>query len=183
MAITTKKGDKGMTSLLWGTRVSKDDIRVEIYGSLDELCSFLGLARSLIAEKKTKKLIESIQEDLFVIGSEIASEPKFINRLEKRIDAEDVKRLEAILEELEKKKTFEACCFYIPGRNFVSSTLDVCRTITRRAERKVVTFKRAGKLKNPQILIYLNRLSDLLFLLARAFEERHKKLPRTLQPI
>lgn len=176
MSITTKKGDKGFTSLLWGERVKKDHIRVETYGTLDELCSFLGLAKSMIRNKKTKKLIERIQTDSFVIGSEIATKPKFINRLKKRIDNSSVKLLEENISDLERRMKFEGCCFLLPGENFISALFDVSRTIARRAERKVVTLKNRGILKNHYDLIYLNRLSDLLYLLARSYEKRHKKV-------
>lgn len=179
MAITTKKGDKGKTELYWGQQVSKDNIRVEIYGILDELCSFLGMAKSLIKNRKIKSLIESIQRDLFTVGAEIASVSSFINRLKKRIGASGVAHLERIIKDLEGKRTFKERCFYLPGENFISSALDVSRTIARRAERKIVTFKIAGLLKNKHILIYMNRLSDLLYLLARSLEKEHKKVKST----
>lgn len=176
MGITTKVGDKGMTSLYFGGMVKKDDLRVEVYGTLDELCSFLGMSKSLIKDRITKKLIESIQRDLFVIGGEIATKAQFLNRLENRIDGNYVRRLEKNIKKLEAKSLFEGCGFYLPGENFISSTFDVARTIARRAERMVATLKSKGLLKNPNILIYLNRLSDLLYLLARDQEKRHRKL-------
>lgn len=176
MSITTKTGDKGMTSLYWGGRVSKDDERVEFYGSLDELCSFLGMAKSLIKERKIKKTLESIQRNLFTIGAEAATEPKFIKRIKERINKRHIDRLQELIKEIESKNVFEACCFYLPGENFISSVFDVVRTIARRTERKLVTLKRKRKLINPNILVYLNRLSDLLFLLARVYEKKHRKL-------
>jgi len=176
MSITTKKGDKGITSLYSGEKVSKDDLRVETYGTLDELCSFLGLSKSLIKERKLKKLIQSIQQDLFVMGAELATKPTFFSKLKKRIGKGYVDRLEKIISGLEKKKTFEECCFYLPGENLNSSVLDIARTVTRRAERLVVTLKRKGILLNDFILIYLNRLSDLLYLLARGYGKNHRKL-------
>jgi ATP:cob(I)alamin adenosyltransferase len=175
MAITTKKGDKGFTYLYWGGKVSKDNIRVEAYGTLDELCSFLGLAKSLIGEKRNKKLIESIQKDLFVIGAELATKAQFLGKLEKRISSADVKKLDKILSFLEKTRTFTECCFYLPG-NVISSSLDIARTVCRRAERRIVAMKEKGLLLNNSAVIYLNRLSDLLYLLARANEKKHVKL-------
>jgi cob(I)alamin adenosyltransferase len=176
MSITTKKGDRGFTSLFWGERVKKDHIRVETYGTLDELCSFLGLAKSMIRNKNIKKLIEDIQKDLFVIGAEIATKPRFINRLKKRIDNGSVRLLEENIRDLERRIGFEGCCFLLPGENFISALFDVSRTIARRTERRTVTLKNKGILKNRYALIYLNRLSDLLYLLARAYEKRHKKV-------
>jgi len=176
MGITTKKGDKGMTALYLGGRVPKDDIRVEIYGSLDELCSFLGMAKSLVPDKKMKRLIESVQGDLFVIGAEVAARPASAGKLKKRISIQDAARLEVVLKGLEKKKTFEECCFYLPGAGLASSVLDVSRTVCRRLERRVVSFKRKGGLKNPEVLVYLNRLSDLLYLLARSMEGKHERV-------
>lgn len=176
MSVTTKTGDKGITSLYLGGRIWKDDPRVELYGTLDELCSFLGLSKSLIQERRTKRLIESIQRDLFVIGAEIATKGKFIAKLEDRIGVSYIRRIEKAIKDIESKNVFEECCFYLPGENLVSSTLDIARTVTRRAERLIVTLKRKGTLKSKHILIYTNRLSDLLYLLARSHEKNPKKL-------
>lgn len=178
MAITTRKGDKGFTYLYWGGKVSKDNIRVEACGTLDELCSFLGLAKSLISEKRNKKLIESIQKDLFVIGAEIATKAPFLGKLEKRICNADVQRLDKVLSSLEKTRTFDECCFYLPG-NVISSSLDIARTVCRRAERRIVTMKQKGLLLNKSVAIYLNRLSDLLYLLVRSYEKKHVRLTLT----
>lgn len=168
MSITTKKGDRGITSLCFGAPVSKDNIRLEACGTLDELNSFLGLAKSLIKQKKNKKLIESLQGDLFVIGAELATKRVSLAKLRKRIDKSYASRLENAICELEKKKVIKGSCFCLPGANPASGTLDIARTIARRAERLIVTLKRRGKLHNDSILVYLNRLSDLLYLLARA---------------
>jgi cob(I)alamin adenosyltransferase len=176
MGITTKVGDRGRTSLYFGGRVNKDDIRVDAYGTLDELCSCLGFSRSMLKDNRIKNVIESIQRDLFAAGAEIATKPHFLGKLKKRIDDSYVRRLEAVIEELEGKRKFEESCFYLPGEDPVSSSLDIARTVTRRAERKIVSLKRRNILKNPYILIYLNRLSDLLYLMARTYEKKHKKL-------
>jgi cob(I)alamin adenosyltransferase len=176
MSITTKKGDQGITSLYYGERVSKDDIRVEAYGTLDELCSFLGLAKSLIKDQKNKLLIESIQRDLFIVGAELAVKPRLQNKLGKRINKNYVDRLDKIISALEKKKYLKERCFYLAGENLTSGALDVARTVARRTERLVVTLKRKGLLFNNFVLVYFNRLSDLLYLLARAYEKEHRKL-------
>lgn len=176
MAITTKKGDRGRTSLYWGTRISKNHIRVEVFGVMDELCSQLGMAKSLIEEMKTKKLIESIQQDLFVTGAEIATTAPHIRKLERRMNKGHVDRLEEIIQKLESEKKFEECCFYLPGQNLVSSSLDIARTVARKAERRAVTLKNKKMLKNRYVLMYLNRLSDLLYLLSRSYETKSQKL-------
>ena len=176
MSITTKTGDQGITSLYGGARVPKDDLRVELYGSLDELCSFLGSCKSLIRQKKQKKLLESIQKELFILGSEIAAKAKLLSKLKKRINNRHIINLEKEIKAIEKKNILQECCFYLPGENFLSAALDISRTVARRVERQVVTLKRKKLLKNPYILIYLNRLSDLLYLLARAHEKKHRKI-------
>lgn len=170
MSIVTKKGDKGKTFLFLGGVVAKDSPIMELEGALDELCSFLGLSKSLIKDKAKKKVLESFQEDLFVIGTEVATAPRFLKRLKRKIEKSDVGRLEKIIDGLEAKRTLEECCFCLPGKNFVSSTLDISRTIARRLERRAVSLARKKLLKNRYILVYLNRLSDLLYLLARSEE-------------
>ena len=203
MSIVTKKGDKGRTSLLYGGMVSKDDPRVELNGALDELSSFLGMAKSLIKDKATKKNLEEIQKDLIVINAEIATLPKFLAKLKKRIGRGDVGGLEKDIKTLETKNpvrnlytprpeavltknvrisfghlafrpkgTSRGLHFSLPGQNIVSSCLHVARTIARRAERRCVTLSKKDLIKNPSILVYLNRLSDFLYLVARRTEER-----------
>lgn len=176
MRITTKTGDKGITSLYLKGRVSKDDIRCEVCGDLDELCSFLGLAKSIIKTKKVKEVIDKIQRDLFIIGTEIATKIKFISKLEKRIGKVHVSHLEKEIKKIEKKINFKKGTFLLPGDNIFSSILDTTRTIARRAERRIATLKKKNMLKNNYILVYLNRLSDLLYLLARSFEKKSRFL-------
>jgi len=175
MSITTKSGDKGKTSLYRGKRVAKDHLRIEICGNLDELNSYLGLSKSLAKSKKIKKILSSVQKDLFIIGSEIATEIKFINKLKQRIDNKFVKGLEKIIDQLEKKSSLATFCFQLPGRDVSSSSLDIARTIARRLERRVVSLSKKGELKNKFILVYLNRLSDLLFLMAHKPKKKSSK--------
>jgi len=175
MGITTRKGDDGMTSLVNGKRVMKDDPQIEAYGALEELSAFLGAAKSLIKEKKVKSLLESIQRDLFVIGSKIAAEEASLGELEQKISKKEVNRLEQAIIDFEKKGIFEECCFYLSGDNFVSSIFEIARTVGRRAERNIITLKQKKKVKNKYIWIYLNRVSDLLYLLARFYEKTHTK--------
>jgi cob(I)alamin adenosyltransferase len=176
MSIVTKTGDKGTTGLYAGKRVSKDSLRVEIFGSLDELCSFMGLARSLVKDAKTRGLLEDIQRDLFVVGAEVATEAKYLKRLKHRITGEYVAKLEKQIYALESKANFEGCCFYLPGGNPAAAALDVARTVTRRVERRLVTLGRKGMLKNRDVLVYVNRLSDLLFILSRRLEKKPRKV-------
>jgi len=167
MSIVTKKGDKGNTSLYQGKMVSKDHLRIEACGSLDELSSYLGLAKSMIKGKNIVTLIESIQKDLFILATEMVTEIKSLGKLKKRIDSSLIDHLNKAILEIEDKKGLKIKGFKLSGKSSASSVLDIARTITRRVERRVVTLARKKLLKNKYILIYLNRLSDLLFLLAR----------------
>lgn len=175
MSIITKKGDKGITSLCYGVKASKDNPSIEACGVLDELCSFLGLSKNLIKEQNNKKLIESIQKDLFVIGAEFATKFQHINKLKKRIDKSYIERLEKFIWDLEKKNKLKTRSFCLPGENLASSVLDISRAIARRAERLSVTLRKKKILLNGDILIYLNRLSDLLYLLARLYGKNQGK--------
>ena len=175
MGITTKKGDKGKTSLLGRKSVDKDNLRIEICGCLDELSSFLGLSKSLIRSKKIKSAVSTIQKDLIVIAAEIVSELKFLGRLKRRINKNRVIFLEDEIAILEKKNILKTKGFHLAGDNPVSSSFDISRAFCRTLERKVVTFKKRKKLKNAQILVYLNRLSDLLYLLARSYDKKNSK--------
>lgn len=169
MGIVTKKGDKGRTSLFLGGIVSKDHPRVELCGTLDELSSFLGISRSLIKTRGIGACLEAIQKDLLVIGAEVATARKFVGILKKRIKSQDTRRLEGFIEGLEEGKK-KNVCFSISGKTLVASSLDVARTIARRAERRAVSLAKKNQLQNKEILAYLNRLSDLLYLLARKSE-------------
>jgi cob(I)alamin adenosyltransferase len=171
MSIVTKKGDKGHTALFLGGMVAKDDPRVELDGTLDELCSFLGVAKSLAKNKGLKVRLESFQKDLFVIGAEVATAVPFLDKLSQRIDKADIRRLEKRIDELENKRKPCQRVFCLPGKNLLSSVLDVARTMARRAERRCVTALKKKLVKNLSILVYLNRLSDLLYLLARSCEK------------
>lgn len=175
MSITTKTGDSGKTSLLRGERVFKDDLRVVACGTLDELCSSMGMAKSLVKDKRAKEILGGIQRDLFVIGAEIVTGQKRLSKLKERINADFVSKLEKLIRHFEGKKKSEPCCFCLPGENPISSSFDISRTIARRAERVLVALKRKKVIKNPDIIIYLNRLSDLLYLFARDYEKKPKK--------
>jgi len=176
MSVATKRGDQGQTDLYLGRRVPKDHPRVEVFGSLDELCAFLGFARSLLKDKEVSRLIEVIQRDLFIVGAEVGVTPRNVRKLERRIDKSHVERLDKALARFEKDANFEACCFYLPGGNTLACSFDIARTVARRTERRMVTLKNKGMIQNPHILAYLNRLSDLLFVLSRYYEPVSRKL-------
>lgn len=164
MSITTKTGDTGQTSLWSGERVNKDNIRVESYGTIDELNSFLGEAKHYVKSVYVKKIILEIQNDLFKIAGTLASKDKiYINPIEKK----DVERLEQLIKIFEDKMNLKG--FVIPGNTLSSSKIDVCRTVSRRAERRIITLANSEKV-DLELRKYINRLSDLLFLLAR-YEE------------
>lgn len=170
MRITTKKGDGGQTSLYPCGIVAKDHPRIELVGALDELGSFLGMARCLIHEKAVSDCVRAVQKDLFLLGAEAATSGASLKKLKKRIGVREIKRLESYIGRLEAKPPLKKLCFNISGKTLVSSSLDVARTIARRAERRAVTLTRKGSLENPSLLVYLNRLSDFLYLLARSCE-------------
>ena len=176
MSVATKRGDRGRTDLYLGRRVPKDHPRVEVFGSLDELCAFLGFVRSLLKDRETGELIATIQRELFIIGAEVGVTPGNVRKLQRRIGKSHVDRLDEELARFEKDADFEACCFYLPGENMLACSLDIARTVARRTERRMVALKNKGMIRNPHILAYLNRLSDLLFVLSRYYEPVSRKL-------
>lgn len=171
MKIYTRTGDKGMTSLLTGKRVLKSDIRVESYGTIDELNSSIGAALSFLPESKFKTLIKElhqIQSDLFEIGSNLAShETQPLPFLNDRVLSFE-KLIDTLSENLPPLKNF-----ILPGGNRGAALFHVCRTLTRRAERRLVALSQVEKIDNAYI-IYLNRLSDLFFVIARNINHANK---------
>ena len=168
MSISTMRGDGGETSLAGGVRVSKASERVETYGTIDELISSLGFARSICDDGEIAALTKSIQQDLFKIGSALATpaespkppvsiEPSLVDRL-----TAEVHRIEAIDGILAD--------WSIPGEHRAAAAFDVSRTICRRAERALVRLQEAGVAVQPAILAYVNRLSDLVWLFGRKLE-------------
>jgi len=173
LKIYTRTGDKGETGLFGAGRVSKASLRVDTYGDVDETNSHIGLVRSFAKDKKITEILESIQEDLFVLGSDLATlldSPA--RRHAPQITADNVKRLENIIDEVEEYNA-PLRKFVLPTGSNTASLLHVARTVCRRAERKVVALKEKEAI-NEQCLIYLNRLADLLFVLARFANKRSK---------
>lgn len=165
MSITTKTGDAGETSLANGERVYKDDVRVETYGTVDELNSFLGLAKHFLPDRE-KELLESIQKDLFRLASELAKGERFV----RLISEDDVERLTKEIQEYERR--VDLTTFALPGETIPSAYLDVCRTVARRAERLAVKLSREAEVR-AEVIKYLNRVSDLLYIIARYIEGKH----------
>ncbi len=165
--VYTKTGDGGETSLVDGRRVSKDDPRVCAYGDVDELNSFLGLARTELSDPGLDGILRTIQNELFILGADLATPlPMEVPR----IDAQHVQGLEeaidSLMAELEPLREF-----ILPGGTRAAALLHIARTIARRAERLVVTLAGQTEIGEPG-LIYLNRLSDLLFVMARIANKR-----------
>jgi cob(I)alamin adenosyltransferase len=167
----SRKGDGGETSLLGGQRVPKYDARPETYGTLDEASSTLGVARAATKNPNIKEIILSVQKDLLTMGAELSSQPEDIQKIGRRIGAGDVQRLEKIIDELQENITLKNEFIY-PGGTIISAQIDVARTIIRRAERKAARLKADGLVNNDEIHKYLNRLADMLFVLARYEEQK-----------
>jgi ATP:cob(I)alamin adenosyltransferase len=171
MPISTKKGDKGFTGLLGGKRVPKHHLKPETYGTLDELNSFLGMARATSKDRKVKKILFHVQNHLFIIGSELALSGGGRNLLKGEITREEVDWLNCVSMDFEALLKPEPG-FIIYGETQISSILDVACAVSRRTERLAAKMKSRKMLRNLKILEYLNRLSDVLYLLARYEEKR-----------
>lgn len=166
MKIYTKTGDKGQTSLYDGTRVDKDDIRVESYGTLDELNSYLGLC-VLYAENEDKKILKDIQLKLFSVSGELATKKE--GKYKNIVTEDDVKSLEDLIDSY-VAKTDKVDAFIVPGSSLLSANLHIARTVCRRAERRIFTLSKVDAV-SPILIKYVNRLSDLIYAIARYNEK------------
>jgi len=190
-AVATGAGDDGSTGLLYGgERIAKDDLRAEAYGTVDEAVAALGLARARLGLKEEygllspalaplRELILRFQRELFVVAAELATNPDAWDRLEDgrtRVSAAMVEGVEQVLRELEARITMPRE-FVVPGETPTSAGLELARTIIRRAERRAVALGRDGLIPGPHLLPYLNRLADLLWVLARAAEQAEDRSP------
>ena len=188
-AVATRRGDDGTTGLLFGgDRIAKDDIRAEAYGTIDEAVAALGIARAQLGLKDRlgtlapgfgdlPELILRLQRELFVAAAELATTPTAWDRQldgVSRVSAEMVDGLDAILREAEGHITMPTE-FVVPGETPTSAAIELARTIVRRAERRAVTLSAEGLIPGPQLLPYLNRLADLLWVLARAAEQAESR--------
>jgi cob(I)alamin adenosyltransferase len=170
MSIATKRGDTGETSLAGAVRVSKGHVRVEAYGTVDELNTFMGLARVITDDGEVRDLVKKLQRELFTVGSALATAPTG-SKKEPPVTGDMVEALTAHVHRIEATDGILAD-WSLPGEHPASAAFDVARTVCRRAERQVVRLIEAGEPVNPHILAYLNRLSDLLWLLGRLIEKQ-----------
>ncbi len=178
VSIVTKTGDKGTTGLMYNRRVSKCHQRVEAYGAVDELNAAIGLARATAQQSFVRDNLLPIQKDLVILMGELATAPEDLPRYVKDgysvVTREMAAKLEVLVKEIEAQKiTYKG--WATPGETADSAALDVARTTCRRAERRVCALQEGGQLCNGEIVVYLNRLSDLLWLLARWVEEKTRK--------
>jgi cob(I)alamin adenosyltransferase len=178
MSIVTKTGDKGETSLMYGHRVSKSDARVDAYGCIDELTTSLGLARSISSDQFISDEILAIQEDLIVVMGELATaqtdRERYVKDGFELTTAVMVDRVAAVIVDLEKDESLYPKDWVIPGATPISAALDFARTTCRRAERHITAVRANESDFNDEILRYLNRLSDLCWILAR-YAEKHSR--------
>lgn len=166
MKIYTKTGDDGTTGLFGGGRVDKDDVRVEAYGTVDELLSVLGVARAAHAPSVIDELIVRLQDDLFTLGAELATVSGKESKLPVRLlGPDDVARLESTIDQMEASLP-PLSNFVLPGGSSAAAALHHARAVSRRAERRVLSASRSVPVRR-EVLVYLNRLSDLLFVAAR----------------
>ena len=168
MSISTKRGDTGQTGLAGGIRVSKAELRVESYGSVDELNTFLGFARSICRDKEIATWTETIQRTLFRLGSALATPPES-KKEPPVISSEDVDMLTGLVHKIEATEGILSD-WSIAGAHPESAAYEVARTVCRRAERNVVRFVESGGMFKPEVLAYLNRLSDVLWIFGRLIE-------------
>lgn len=169
MKIYTRKGDEGETGLLYGGRVWKDDAGPEAYGAVDEAVSALGVARA-VADETMAGHILSLERDLFVVGAELATAPENRAKLESGVSlttVEMVNRLEVLIDEVVEEHPLPQE-FVVPGENPLEAAIEVARATVRRAERRAITYLRAGGLEGSVVPQYLNRLADALYVLARS---------------
>ena len=193
MRIYTKTGDKGETSLVGGRRVPKDTLRVEAYGTVDELNALLGVVAASSRETTLLRILKRLQHELFIVGADLATpdpqaDPKPVSTDSRtnprpsvghsipRIAASHAESLGSIIDKMESKLA-SLNYFILPGGHSLAAQLHLARAVCRRAERAVVRLSRQSRedAVNPHIIVYLNRLSDLLFVLARWINRKHRR--------
>ena len=179
MKIYTKTGDKGSTSLIGGTKVLKNHLRIEAYGTVDELNSYVGLCRDLLTNEDTRSILREAQDRLFTIGSSLACDPARESKMKiPDLKEEDITILEQEMDRMDDKLPAMKN-FILPGGHPSVSHLHIARCICRRAERCCVSLLSQNEEVEPLVLKYLNRLSDYLFVLARftGFELKTEEIP------
>lgn len=175
MKIYTKKGDKGTTSLFGGASIGKNSMRIHAYGTVDELNSVLGIVLTHPLSDKGSAILKELQNQLFVLGADLATLPSKKTKID-RIGSKEIEQLEHWIDELDEQLP-ALTAFILPGGAPAGATLHQARTVCRRAERHAVSLKTENPVSD-DVIIYLNRLSDLLFVMAR-FENRHAGEPET----
>lgn len=187
-AVATGRGDDGTTGLLYGGRIPKDDPRTEAYGTIDEAVAALGVARAQLGVMEADAtlplslaglpgLILRFQRELFVAGAELAANPDALDRLEDgvtRVDERMLVGVEVVLAGEEARMTMPRE-FVVPGETQLSATLEVARTVLRRAERRAISLRRDGLVPGEWLVPYINRLADLLWVLARTAEQAEQR--------
>ncbi len=173
--IYTKNGDEGETNLFLGGKLSKNDIRVEAFGTVDELVSSLGFAKTLTEKEDVINILEMLQHSLFKIGAELSSDSNKTEKIINIITNEDVNEIESIIDSITEKIDL-GNEFIMPGTSSSSAAIDISRTVARRLERVVVSIN-TNEMINKNILIFLNRISDLLFVVGR-YEDEGKDIKK-----
>tara|TARA_B100000927_G_C16393323_1_gene440252 strand:+ start:369 stop:920 length:552 start_codon:yes stop_codon:yes gene_type:complete len=173
--IYTKNGDEGETNLFLGGKLSKNNIRVEAFGTVDELVSSLGFAKTLSEKEDVIDFLEMLQHSLFKIGAELSSDSNKTDKIINVITEKDVKEIESIIDSITEKIDL-GNEFIMPGTSSSSAAIDISRTVARRLERIVVSINSNEKI-NKNILIFLNRISDLLFVIGR-YEDEGKNIKK-----
>lgn len=168
MSIATKRGDGGQTGLAGGVRISKADLRVEAYGTVDELNSTLGFARSICSNPEIAAQVHEIQKTLFRVGSALATPPES-PKAPPSLTPEDVDHLTELVHAIEAKEGILSD-WSLPGAHAESAAFEMARTVCRRAERAIVRLAESGAAIHPQAIPYVNRLSDLIWLYGRQIE-------------
>lgn len=179
MKIYTKTGDKGTTSLIGGTKVSKSHLRIETYGTVDELNSWIGLVADQLKHKRSKKMLKEIQDRLFTIGSSLACDPDKETKMKiPDLLETDVELLEKEIDKMNEKMP-EMKSFILPGGHVAVSSAHVARCVCRRCERLCVTLQEQNMFVDPLVIKYINRLSDYLFVLSRyiGYRLKAKEIP------
>jgi cob(I)alamin adenosyltransferase len=181
-AVATGRGDDGTTGLLYGGRVAKDDPRTEAYGTVDEAVAALGMARAELdgaGLAELSSVVLNLQRQLFVVGAELAANPDQRDRLDDGVTRVSEAMLAGVEDELGRWESVVDMPreFVVPGESMASAALEVARSVLRRAERRVISVQRAGMLDGQWLVPYVNRLADLLWVLARAAEQAQNARP------
>ncbi|HEY3218329.1 MAG TPA: cob(I)yrinic acid a,c-diamide adenosyltransferase [Candidatus Limnocylindria bacterium] len=176
--MATRTGDGGETSLFGKDRVRKTDPRIEALGDLDEAQSAIGLARAIAPRSSLGRELLELQRGLYLVMSEVATPAEHRERLKTRLDRVEIEKLDRVIDIVRKMSRIEGQ-FVVPGENPIAAALDHARTVSRRAERRVVECVDAGQVSGEALLPWLNRLSDVLFVLARSVDKHATRAKTT----